>query len=121
MDYISKSAAAALVGVVETPTFVSATKSLLGEEERWALIDDLARKPQDGDLIVDTGGVRKLRRALDGRGKRGGARVIYFYHSRNMPLFLPTAYAKNVKDDLSRADLNAFKLLTKALADTYGK
>jgi hypothetical protein len=109
------------VTVVETPAFLSSTRKLLDEDGRAALIDHLARNPADGDLIAETGGLPKLRWGLQGRGKRGGARVIYFYHSGNMPLFLLTAYAKNMKADLSAAEKNEYRALTKALVESYGK
>ena len=67
------------VTVVETPEFLAATRKLLTEDERAALVDHLARNPDAGDLISGTGGLRKLRWAVEGRGKRGGARVIYFF------------------------------------------
>jgi hypothetical protein len=72
-------------------------------------------------LIQGTGGVRKLRWGLDERGKRGGARVIYFYHSIHTPLFALTAYAKNEQADLSQKDRNDFRRLTKLLVETYGR
>jgi hypothetical protein len=62
-----------------------------------------------GDLIQGTGGVRKLRWGLEGRGKRGGARVIYFYYNADLPLFLLAAYAKNVRSDLSAAERKELK------------
>jgi hypothetical protein len=65
------------VTVVEAPEFVSATQRLMTEAERVALVDYLAHHPAAGDLIPGTGGVRKLRWTVEGRGKRGGARVIY--------------------------------------------
>ncbi len=68
---------------------------------------------------MGTGGVRKLRWALAGRGKRGGARVIYFFHSPTMPLFLLTAFAKHERADLSQSERNGFKILTKLLVETY--
>ena len=89
------------------------------DAERWALIDYLAYHPNAGDLIPGTEGVRKLRWRLEGRGKRGGARVIYFYHSADVPLFALTAFAKNEKTDLSQADRNEFRTLTKLLVETY--
>ena len=58
---------------------------------------------------------------LEGRGKRGGARVIYFYHSAGIPLFALTAYAKNERADLRENDRNDFRRLTKLLAETYGR
>jgi hypothetical protein len=65
--------------------------------------------------------VRKLRWALQGRGKRGGARAIYYFHSVDVPIFAPTAYAKNERNDLSDAERNDYKRLTKLLAEAYGK
>ncbi len=109
------------VAVVETPEFLSATRKLMDEDERAALVDYLARNPTEGDVIHGTGGVRKLRWGLEGRGKRGGARVIYFYHNVGMPVFALTAYAKNARSDLSQADRNGFRQLTKLLIESYGK
>lgn len=109
------------ITVVETPEFLSATRKLLTDKERAVLIDYLAQNPAAGDLIQGTGGVRKLRWGLEGRGKRGGARVIYFYHSADLPLFALTAYAKNERADLSQKDRNDFRRLTKLLAETYGR
>lgn len=64
------------ITVIEAPEFLDATKKLMAEEEREALLFFLAATPDAGDVIPGTGGVRKLRWALEGRGKRGGARVI---------------------------------------------
>ncbi len=107
------------ISVVETPEFLSATRKLMSDEERALLVDYLAYNPTSGDLIVGTGGVRKLRWALAGRGKRGGARVIYFHHDAGMPLFALTAYAKNQRDDLSQQDRNDFRALTTLLIETF--
>ncbi len=85
------------------------------------LVDYLAHNPTAGELVPGTGGVRKLRWAIEGRGKRGGARVIYFYHHADIPLFALTAYPKNERADLSQKDRNDFRRLTKLLAETYGR
>jgi len=68
-----------------------------------------------------TGGVRKLRWSLSGRGKSGGARVIYYYHNEAIPLFALTAYAKNERANLSQADRNDFRRLTKILVERYSR
>jgi hypothetical protein len=65
--------------------------------------------------------VRKLRWGLERRGKRGGARVIYFYDSADIPLFALTAYAKNERADLSQRDRNDFRQLTKLLTTNYAR
>ena len=107
------------VSVVEAPEFLSATRKLMSDDERALLVDYLAHNPTAGDLVQGTGGIRKVRWALDGRGKRGGARVIYFYHDADMPLFALTAYAKNERADLSQQDKNDFRRLTTMLVDAF--
>ena len=107
------------VCVVETPEFLSATRKLMSDEERGLLVDYLAYNPTAGDLIQGTGGLRKVRRSLDTRGKSGGARVIHFYHGPGMPLFALTAYAKNEKADLSQQDRNDFRQLTAWLVQSF--
>lgn len=107
------------VSVVETPEFPSATRKLMSDAERALLVDYLAHNPMAGDLVQGTGGIRKVRWALDGRGKRGGARAIYFYHDADMPLFALTAYAKNERTDLSQQDRNDFRQLTTMLVDAF--
>lgn len=107
------------ISVVETPEFLSATRKLMSEEERALLVDYLAYNPVAGELIPGTGGVRKLRWGMEGRGKRGGARVIYFHHGSRMPLFALTAYAKNERANLSQQDRNDFRQLTALLVETF--
>lgn len=103
------------------PIAVVETRKMMAEEERTALVDFLSTHPEAGDLIQGTGGVRKLRWALEGRGKSGGARVIHFYYNADMPLFLLSAFAKNEKSDLTGAERNDFKRLTGLLVEHYGK
>ena len=103
------------ITVVETPEFLAATRKLMDDGERAALVDYLAWNPTAGDLVPGSGGVRKLRWGLEGRGKRGGARVVYFHHNASMPLFALTAYAKNDRANLSQQDRNDFKRLTALL------
>ena len=107
------------VTIVETPEFISCAKKLLTDEEREELIGYLAYNPTAGDVVPGAGGIRKIRWKLSGRGKRGGARVIYFVHGASIPLFLLTAFAKNERVDLSQADRNDFQRLTKFLVETY--
>ncbi len=107
------------VSVVETPEFLATAGRIMDEEECALLVDYLAYNPFAGEVIPGTGGVRKLRWALEGRGKRGGARVIYYYHSDSMPLFALTAYAKNQRADISQADRNDFRRLTALLVERY--
>jgi len=63
--------------------------------------------------------LRKLRWGLEGRGKRGGARVIYFHHDAGMRLVALTAFAKNEQADLSQRDRNDFRQLTTLLVEAF--
>jgi hypothetical protein len=88
-------------------------------EEQAAIVNTVAADPQCGVVIPGTGGVRKLRVAASGRGKRGGARVIYVFGGEDVPLFLLAAFAKNEKSDLSKAERNDLARLTAELIRSY--
>jgi hypothetical protein len=105
--------------VVETAEFLRHAERLMSEAERAELVIFLAANPEVGEIMPETGGVRKIRWALEGRGKRGGARVVYYFHGEQMPIFLLTAYAKNRKDNLSKAERNAMKQLIPLLVSSY--
>lgn len=79
------------------------------------MIDRLAAQPRAGDLIQGTGGIRKLRWARGGRGKSGGVRVIYYFHSDRIPLYLLTVFGKGEKADLSKGERNELAKLVDAL------
>ena len=87
--------------VAETPTFSRQADKIFSVDEKRELIDFLAQNPLAGDEIPGTGGVRKLRFAAAGRGKRGGARVIYYYLDETMPIYALLAYAKPAKTDIT--------------------
>lgn len=101
--------------VAETPTFTRQADRLFSEDERRALIDYLADNPLAGDEIPGTGGVRKLRFTAKGRGKRGGARVVYFYGGEDMPLYALLAYAKAAKADLNPSERRAVRTVVAAI------
>ena len=105
--------------VVETERFLKDAKPLMSDSEREQLVVFVGANPEAGEIIPETGGVRKIRWALAGRGKRGGARVIYYYHSERLPLFLLAGYAKNEKANLSKAERNAMKRLVPILVAGY--
>ena len=73
--------------VAETGQFLISVKGLLTDNELADLKVSLALNPLCGDVIPESGGIRKARWGAKGRGKRGGARVIYFFHDRDMPLY----------------------------------
>jgi mRNA-degrading endonuclease RelE of RelBE toxin-antitoxin system len=99
--------------VVLLSGFRKAIKKLFSAAELEALIEFLGNHPDKGDVIPGTGGLRKLRWALAGRGKRGGSRVIYYYARAEWQVLLLTAYAKNKKDDLSEGEKKLLAALVK--------
>ena len=101
--------------VAETPTFTQQAVKLFDEEEKQELITFLAENPLAGDVIPGTGGVRKLRFAVTGKGKRGGARVIYYYLDGSLPLYALLAFPKNAKSDMTPDEKRAVTALVTAL------
>lgn len=107
--------------VAELPEYLRRAKGLLTAQERQLIIDYLAFSPKAGLLIQGTGGIRKLRWKSEGTGKRGGVRVIYYYHNETMPLYLLTVFGKGEKDDLKRAERDELAKLTKLLVRYWSK
>lgn len=105
--------------VVATERFLRDAKTLMSEDEHAQLVSFVGANPVVGEIIPGTGGVRKVRWALAGKGKRGGARVIYYFHSERLPVFLLAAYAKNERANLSNAERNAMKRLVPILVAGY--
>ena len=104
--------------VAETPTFSRQAHKLFTEDGKRELIDLLAKNPMAGDPIPGTGGVRKLRFASSGQGKRGGTRVIYYYLDQTMPIYLLLTYLKTAKSDLSPVEKKAVSDLAAELKAT---
>lgn len=103
------------ITVAETQVFTRAAEKLWSEPERIDLIDHLAHNPEAGDVIPGTGGVRKLRWGRICSGKRGGARVVYFYYRSDCPLYLLVAYAKAQAADLTPDEKKAVTALAGAI------
>ena len=87
--------------LIETPTFTKQITALLSDEEYRGVQSRLAANPQLGAVIKGSGGIRKVRVAVGSRGKRGGARVVYYWAVRRDLILLLYAYPKNVADDLT--------------------
>lgn len=94
---------------VETPIFTKRIQQYMDDDEYAELQKYLAAKPDAGDIIRGSGGIRKLRWAGSGRGKRGGLRVIYFWWVAKDRISLLLAYPKNEMDDLSAEKLKRLK------------
>lgn len=89
-----------IITIVELSSFSKKAAKILDKEEVGALRAYLLQHPDKGDVIPGTGGIRKLRWAANGKGKRGGARVIYFYHVVGTTIYLMACYTKNEQADI---------------------
>ena len=97
---------------VETPTFTKRVLALLDDESYASLQAWLAKHPDAGDVIRASGGLRKIRWAAKGHGKRGGVRVIYYWWMGKDRISMLFVYPKNEMDDL---DTDQLKQLRRAL------
>ncbi len=85
------------------------------------MISYLSEHPSSGDLIQGTGGIRKLRWAKGSKGKSGGIRVVYYFHSEIMPLYLLAAFGKNEKANISAEEKHLLSKLVKELVAFWRK
>lgn len=101
--------------IIHTPAFEATASGLISAEQIRKLEITLATNPRAGNVIPGTGGVRKLRVSLTGRGKRGGARVIYFPHIVREQVYLFFLYAKsgqgNMTEDQKAAVRRAVQII----------
>jgi hypothetical protein len=104
-----------MITVVETLSFIRQAERLLSKDERDDVITFLSRRPKAGVLIQGTGGIRKVRWAKGGQGKSSGVRVIYYFHSDLMPLYLVTVFGKNDKSNLTAEERSQLAALVKRL------
>ena len=108
------------ISVVETPLYLARAARLMSEVERADVVDIISSDPEGGAVIQGLRGMRKVRIALQGRGKRGGGRVIYWFYSLNFPVVLLLAYGKNEKDDLSGDERKVLLRFTEGLIEDFG-
>ena len=95
--------------IIETPIFTKQLLATLSDDEYRELQRFLLGHLEAGKVIPGSGGLRKLRWASDGRGKRGGARLIYYWFTAQSNLLLLFIYPKNVQDDLTPDQLKQLK------------
>jgi hypothetical protein len=108
-----------LMTVAETAPFIRQAAKLWTEDDRNAFVDFIAANPDAGDVIPDTGGLRKVRWGRPNTGKRGGVRVIYFYHDDSMPLYLLLIYAKSERENWTGDEKRRAHALTESIKQTY--
>jgi len=95
--------------IIETSVFSRQVQDLLSDEEYKDLQSQLITRPAVGVIIPGSGGIRKVRWGYQGRGKRGGVRVIYYWIIADERLLMLLIYPKNVQDNLSPAQLKALR------------
>jgi mRNA-degrading endonuclease RelE of RelBE toxin-antitoxin system len=95
--------------VVETPVFTRRVLKLLTDDDYRLLQHELVARPDVGNIIRGSGGLRKVRWAATGRGKRGGVRVIYYWSVDREIILMLLIYGKNEQDDLTAEQLRALK------------
>lgn len=109
------------VSVLELASYQRRADELLSTDEQDAVVDLIAHDPTCGDVIPGTGGLRKVRVGLGTKGKRGGARVIYYFYNEDYPLVLMALYAKNEKGDLTARDKKALADSLKEIMESWRK
>lgn len=106
--------------VVETHVFRKAAADVdMSEDEVVRLKNFLAENPDAGDLIVGTGGARKVRFARPGKGKSGSYRIVTFYTAEDIPVFLMDVYAKGEKINLTAREKADLKKELETFAQEY--
>jgi hypothetical protein len=107
--------------VAETKAFSEDIDGMMSAADREAVIAGIAAAPDGGDLIPGTGGLRKRRIPLPGRGKRGGARVITLNLGEHFPVYAVFLFAKNEREDLSPQQSKALLRLVGTIKEQAGK
>ena len=97
--------------IIETPIFTKLINELMSDDEYRALQEALIMRPELGVVIKNSGGLRKLRWSLQGRGKSGGVRVIYYWMNADEQLYMLLAYPKNEQENLTDAQLSALRAI----------
>ena len=108
--------------VIETSGFIADAKAAGMEEwERLEIIDLLASDPDIGEVMVGTGGARKLRFRRPGTGKSGGYRIIFYTAGQDVPVFLLNVFTKGDRANISQAERNTLRTILSTMADIYRK
>lgn len=100
---------------IETPIFTKSICELLPDDDYRMIQQSLVLRPEAGKIIQGSGGLRKMRWNLQGGGKRGGLRLIYYWDKLNEKIYMLLIYQKNKQEDLTPSQLKIIKNLIKEL------
>jgi hypothetical protein len=98
---------------IETTIFTRQIQELMVDEEYRLMQETLLVRPELGSIIPGSGGVRKVRWSSQGRGKRGGSRVIYYWAVNDETLFMLVAYSKSSQENLTQSQIQTLKTMVK--------
>ena len=106
--------------VIEIGVYLaSAKRADVTDDERRGIVDMIAADPEAGEVMVGTGGARKVRYAKEGGGKSGGYRVITYFGGVDVPVFLLDVYGKGQKANLTPKERNDLAGVLSQIAPAY--
>lgn len=103
--------------IVESPLFTRLIKELMSDDEYRSLQEALIQRPDRGDIITGSGGLRKVRWKLEGRGKSGGVRVIYYWVVDDENIRMLYVYPKNKQENLTKEQIKTLKRIVERWSD----
>ena len=106
---------------IETEVFTKRIVKMVDDETYAKLQAELVKDPTRGKVIQGTGGLRKIRMAARGKGKRGGARVIYYFIQIDETIYMIFVYDKGEADDLTPDQKKTLQTLAQAIAGQHGR
>ena len=96
---------------IETPIFTKRISQLISERDYHLLQLELSIRPESGDLIKQSGGIRKKRWATSQRGKSGGIRILYYHIEQSNQIYMLFAYSKTETEDLTPDQIKQLRQL----------
>lgn len=103
--------------IIETNVFTRRIKQLMNDDEYKELQEALVYRPDMGVIIQGTGGLRKVRWKLEGKGKSGGVRAIYYWMTEDEQIYMLYVYPKSEQEELTPEQKKALKTIVKRWSD----
>ena len=100
--------------IIETPIFTKRVQDILSEEEYRLFQIKIISDPEAGNIIQGSAGIRKIRWAGSGRGKKGGSRILYYWYNKQGLLLMLFIFNKNEKDDLTKTQLKTLQIIVES-------